>query len=269
MSEVPESPLWVDFHCHLDLYRDHQELIRECDAEKILTLGVTTTPKAFARNVEMALGYPYTAVGLGLHPQLVAERADELPLFEKLLSRTRYVGEIGLDAGPRFYSSFQEQRRVFERILRACGEQGGKILSIHSVRAVSKVLTSLEICMPGTNCVPVLHWFTGTKSEMRRAVEQGCYFSLNIEMIENEKMHALLRTLPIDRLLTESDGPFVKVENRPVRPTDMPATVSGLAALLGMDRTALARQITKNLRSLVSELPQAPEDRQLRLFKRS
>jgi len=269
VSDVPQSPPWVDFHCHLDLYRDHQELIRECDAEKILTLGVTTTPKAFTRNVEMALGYPYTIVGLGLHPQLIAERADELPLFERLLSRTRYVGEIGLDAGPRFYSSFQEQRRAFERILRACDEQGRKILSIHSVRAVSKVLATLEMCMPSRTCVPVFHWFTGTKSEMAQAVEQGGYFSVNIEMVANEKMHALLRALPVDRLLTESDGPFVKIENRPVRPLDMPATVGRLATLLGMDRAALARQITNNLSSIVSDLPPAPMDRQLRLFKRS
>lgn len=266
-NAVPTSPRWVDFHCHLDLYRDHQDLIRECDAEKIATLGVTTTPKAFARNVEMAMGYPYTLVGLGLHPQLVAERADELPIFEKLLSRARYVGEIGLDAGPRYYGSFQEQLRVFERILRACDEHGGKILSIHSVRAVSKVLKELDLHLRNKTCVPVLHWFTGTKSEAARAIELGCYFSLNVEMVRSEKMHALLQALPIDRLLTETDGPFVTFDERPVRPTDIPSTVALLAKLRGMDSTRLADQITSNLTSMHSPTPSASIDRQLRLFK--
>lgn len=245
------SPIWVDFHCHLDLYRDHQILIRECNAEKIATLGVTTTPKAFARNIEMTTGYPYTLVGLGLHPQLVAERSDELPLFEKLLPKTKYVGEIGLDAGSRFYASFDEQRRIFARILRACDEQGGKILSIHSVRAVSKVLKELEANLPKRNCVPVLHWFTGTKSEAARAVELGCYFSVNIEMIAKEKTHALLRSIPTERVLTETDGPFVSFMGRPVRPTDIPATVALLAELQGSDPKIVADKITRNLASIV------------------
>lgn len=269
MSAVPSSPRWVDFHCHLDLYRDHQELIRECDAGKITTLGVTTTPKAFARNLEMAFGYPYILVGLGLHPQLVAERSSELPLFEKLLPQTRYVGEIGLDAGSRFYASFEEQRRIFGRILRACDEQGGKILSIHSVRAVSKVLKELEAHLPDRTCVPVLHWFTGSKSEAARAVDQGCYFSVNLEMVVTEKMRTLLRALPIDRLLTETDGPFVQFEDRPVRPTDIPTTVNLLAKLRGMDPSTLAEQITTNMASLASMLPASHTKKQLRLFKAS
>lgn len=246
MSVVPKSPLWVDFHCHLDLYPDHQELIRQCDAEKILTLGVTTTPKAFKRNVEMALGYRHIVVGLGLHPQLISTRAGELALFEKLLSTTRYVGEIGLDAGPRHYASFPEQRRVFGRILAACDEQGGKIMSIHSVRTVAKVLADLETHMRKRACVSVLHWFTGTRSQMARAVDLGCYFSVNVEMVGNKKMRPLLAAIPIDRLLTETDGPFVKFGERTVRPTDIPATIGLLAHLRGTDASTLAQQVTAN-----------------------
>ena len=130
------KPRWVDFHCHLDLYPEHRAIIQECSAEKIATLAVTTTPKAYLRNVEYAADFPLVMVALGLHPQLVAERADELRLFEKYLDKTRFVGEIGLDAGPKFYSSFEDQKRVFSRILRACDERGDKILSVHSVRCV-------------------------------------------------------------------------------------------------------------------------------------
>ena len=92
-----QRPLWVDFHCHLDLYRDHDALITECDREAIATLTVTTTPKAWPRNREMAAASAYVRVALGLHPQLVAEREGELPLFERHLHETRYIGEVGLD----------------------------------------------------------------------------------------------------------------------------------------------------------------------------
>ncbi|MBD9467765.1 Qat anti-phage system TatD family nuclease QatD [Pseudoxanthomonas sp. PXM01] len=263
------SPRWVDFHCHLDLYQDHQRLVRECNAEKIVTLGVTTTPKAFARNIEVASGSSYVLTGLGLHPQLVSERSGELPLFEKLLPSTKYVGEVGLDAGPRFYASFQEQKRVFSRILRACDEQGGKILSIHSVRSVSKVIKELEENLTHENCVPVLHWFTGTPSEAARAIDLGCYFSINAEMISAGKNRSLLQTLPLERLLTETDGPFVSFMSRPARPTDVPTTVEMLAKLRGIDLSLLASQLVTNLLAIHSPNPAKRTKGKMRLFKSS
>lgn len=266
MKTVPFIPRWVDFHCHLDLYPDHQRLIRESDSEGIATLAVTTTPKAFVRNVEMAEGFPCIQVGLGLHPQLVAERFGELSLFEQLLPRTSYVGEVGLDASPRFYASFQDQQRVFERVLRACNEQGSKILSIHSVRAIPTVLRSLEAHLRNRTCAPVLHWFTGTKSEAVRAVELGCYFSINAEMMVEKKMLPLLRSLPADRVLTETDGPFVKFGYRPIRPSDIPATIELLARLRATDSAELARVIATNFRTLTLGKPPSPSAKQLHLF---
>jgi TatD DNase family protein len=227
-------PRWVDFHSHVDLYRDHAAVIAECDREKIATLAVTTTPKAWARNNELAAGSAMVRVALGLHPQLVAERAGELALFEKLLPSARYVGEIGLDAAPKFYSSFAEQERVFARILAACSEQGGKILTIHSVRTVAKVLSHLERSLPPGRGIAVLHWFTGTIAEAKRAAEIGCYFSVNSEMFRSQKNIALVRSLPINRILTETDGPFINVGNRPVRPPDVASTVQSLASALDM-----------------------------------
>lgn len=266
---TPASPSWVDFHCHLDLYRDHLGVIRECDALGIATLGVTTTPKAFARNLDFALGSPLIMVGLGLHPQLVSERSDEFPLFEKLLERTSYVGEVGLDASPRFYASFQQQKQMFDRILRACSERGGKVLSIHSARSVAWVLRSIEKNLSNQTCIPVLHWFTGTKSEAHRAIEQGCYFSVNIEMMRNEKTHSLIRFIPEDRLLTESDGPFVQFGERPIRPIEMPETVELLAAIRNTEASDLAKRVLDTLRTIQDVRPVARDGKQRSLFKKS
>jgi TatD DNase family protein len=99
---LPIRPRWVDFHCHLDLYPDHIALIDECDREEIATLTVTTTPKAWGKNRSWAKHAKHVRVALGLHPQVVADRADEVTLFERLLCEARYVGEVGLDAGPKF-----------------------------------------------------------------------------------------------------------------------------------------------------------------------
>jgi TatD DNase family protein len=247
-------PRLVDFHCHLDLYPDHAALIRECDREGVATLAVTTTPKAWPRNRDLAKTSSHVRVALGLHPQLVAEREAELPLFERYLAEARYVGEVGLDAGPRFYRSFDAQERVFARVLAACAEQGDKILTLHSVRAVGKVLGHLERSLPPDRGRVILHWFTGTVAEARRAAERGCYFSINSEMLRSPKHRQLVANLPADRLLTETDGPFVEADGKPVRPVAVERTVADLAALRGESTDSMARRVVANLRDLVTGL---------------
>lgn len=252
--KLPQSarPRLVDFHCHLDLYPDHAALIRECDRERVATLAVTTTPKAWPRNRDLAQTSAHVRVALGLHPQLVADREAELPIFERYLSEARYVGEVGLDAGPRFYRSFEAQERVFARVLAACAEQGDKILTLHSVRAVGKVLGHLDRALPPDRGRVVLHWFTGTAAEARRASERGCYFSINSEMLRSPKHRQLVAGLPADRLLTETDGPFVEAAGQPVRPSAVAQTVADLATLRGEPVDAMAQRIVTNLRALVT-----------------
>ncbi|ODB38094.1 hydrolase TatD [Pseudomonas mosselii] len=248
---VRERPKWVDFHCHLDLYSNHEALIRECDREGVATLAVTTTPKAWARNQELASTSKHVRVALGLHPQLVAEREGELALFERLLEGTRYIGEIGLDAGPKFYSSFEAQERVFSRILSACSEQGGKILTVHSVRTAAKVLGHIERLLAPDRGRVVLHWFTGSATEARRALDIGCYFSINIEMLKSTKHRALVASLPLDRMLTETDGPFVQAGGKPLAPPDVKNAIQAIASLKGLDTEQVANQIVSNLGSLL------------------
>jgi TatD DNase family protein len=248
---MTHRPRWVDLHVHLDLYKDHAALIAECDQAEVATLAVTTTPKAWQRNRDLAERSRHVRVALGLHPQLVAERAGELSLFERLLPDSRFVGEVGLDASPRYYRNFPEQERVFERVLDVCAEQGGKILTVHSVRSVGKVLGHIERHLPASRGRVVLHWFTGTASEARRAASLGCYFSINAEMLRSPKQREMIAKLPQDRLLTETDGPFIERNGQPLRPRDVVQTVTELAAVRGTSLENMASLIVSNLDRLV------------------
>lgn len=254
-SEPPSEPRWIDFHCHLDLYRNHAELINDCDRHGVATLAVTTTPKAWPRNCELAAHSKYVRVALGLHPQLVSERAAEIVEFERFLPDTRYVGEVGLDAGPAYFKSLSEQKAVFQHILELCTAHGGKVLTVHSVRAVGPVLDMIEAHLPPSRSRVVLHWFTGTKAQARRAAELGCYFSINSRMLMKPDHKELVKELPVDRLLTETDGPFVKAGGRAVVPSDVAGTVAALATLLGLPTPELAHRLLRNLRRLVSQWP--------------
>lgn len=242
---------FVDFHCHLDLYPNPEEAIADADRAGVYTLTVTTTPRAWPHNRVMTSRTTSVRPALGLHPQLVAEHSKEIALWERYLPEARYIGEVGLDAGPQYYRSFDLQREVFERILTACSAAGGKILTVHSVRATKAVLDLIEKRLADRGTA-VLHWFTGSKSEIRRAVELGCYFSVNAAMLESEKSRSLVAEIPIERLLTETDGPFTKTGNRPSRPQDVASLVDGLAALRLTTPSDLGKQINSNLRSLLS-----------------
>lgn len=242
----------VDFHCHLDLFPDFENLVRECDEAELYTLAVTTTPRAWSRNYELASTTRYVRAALGLHPQLVAEHGDEITLFERLLPETRYVGEVGLDAGPTYFRSLDRQRKVFRRVLEACAFAGNKVLSVHSVRATSQVLDMVENHLPRGRSRVVLHWFSGSKAEAQRAVELGCWFSVNAAMLENDRMAAIVRTvLPIERLLTETDGPFANKGHEVVRPTDVGRAVEMLGSTFDTTADEMARQVRSNLLALI------------------
>src|ERR1019366_3356819 len=186
--------------------------VRDADAAGIYTLSVTTTPKAWPRNHELTRHTKRVRAALGLHPQLVAERAPEISLWDEYFPHARYIGEVGLDARSKYYRSFDLQKDVFTRILIKCAESEGKILSVHSVRCAKIVLDFIESHLPSERGTVVLHWFTGSKSDARRAVDLGCYFSINAMMMKNERGRDLVRSLPRERLLTETDAPFTQVD---------------------------------------------------------
>ena len=243
----------VDFHCHLDLYPDYEKVIAESEAAKVYTLAVTTTPRAWKRNRELTRDLQYVRPALGLHPQLVGKDTDaELELWDSLLPQTRYVGEIGIDGGTSYVHTLEQQQRVFIHILNECAKKGDKILSIHAAHSTKLVLDLLEAHFPPDQGTAVLHWFSGTLAQAQRAVELGCYFSINTAMIKTKSGQAIIRSLPKDRMLVETDGPFIEIDGIIARPKDIAYTVERLAKLLEMPVEGMRGIIMNNLKIVIS-----------------
>jgi TatD DNase family protein len=242
---------YVDFHCHLDLYPDFAAAVQAAEQAAVYTLTMTTTPKAWPRNRELTQGTRYVRAALGLHPQLIHERSQELSLWDQYLPETRYIGEVGIDAGPRYYRSLDLQKEIFGHILQECALQGDKILSIHSVRSAKVVLDLIELHFPPSRGKIILHWFSGSISEARRAIDLGCYFSVNSEMLLNERGRSLVASLPADRLLTETDGPFTRVKEQIACPSDIIQTVEMIATLRKSPTADVALDIAQNLTNLL------------------
>lgn len=241
----------VDFHCHLDLFSDFEETILECEREMIYTLAVTTTPRAWPRNFELTKEKKFVRAALGLHPQLVGDLPNELETWESHFFQAKYIGEVGLDASPKFYKFYNDQIKVFDHISSRCALSGGKVLSIHSVRSIDKVLDVIEKHRTNQNNKVVLHWFTGTRKQAERAVKLNCYFSVNLPMLQ--KSTSLLNYVPISRLLTETDGPFAKLSGSPMRPKDVVQCLPYISSALKMTAESTRDLIAENLKQLLTD----------------
>jgi len=238
----------IDFHCHLDLYPDPHDVAAQCAARGLYVLSVTTTPSAWRGTTALENGAHRIRTALGLHPQLAHERATELPLFDELLGQTRYVGEIGLDGAPEFAAHWSTQRAVFTQALDACTRAGGRILSIHSRRAAAAVLDLLA-SHTGAG-VPVLHWFSGSQRDLKRAILQGCWFSVGPAMLRSRRGRELAALMPRDRVLTESDGPFAQVGGVALMPWQVRDALLVLADLWCTSAADAEKAIQDNLKAL-------------------
>lgn len=245
MNGVPTAR-GFDFHCHVDLYPDPAGMIASCEKNRIVTLGVTTTPKAWPQNRKWTAGSAYVHSAVGLHPKVVGDRYGELSLLEEYIKESRLVGEIGLDGSPQHRKSWNNQMTVFVRALAAAERLGGRVVSIHSRRAANEVIKALEEHVSADRVVPILHWFSGSIATARKAAELGCYFSVNARMLEHDTGTALVRALPAERLLTETDGPFTSSGDRKSEPLDVVSTTERLAAARSVSTDEMTKTIATN-----------------------
>jgi TatD DNase family protein len=239
----------IDFHCHLDLYPNPDSLAQAALERNVGIVSVTTTPSAWPGTVELGRKYAHVRTALGLHPQLAEEREHELRQFDRYLGETDFVGEVGLDGSPELRATWDAQLRVFRHILRSTREAGGKVLTVHSRRAASAVLDELEVLLPGR---VILHWFSGTAAEARRASEAGHYFSVGPAMLRGAKGRSLLSAIPRDRLLLETDGPFTRISGRALVPTDIDACFEELSHLWGIPLTEARLLVRENERRVLA-----------------
>jgi TatD DNase family protein len=217
-----------------------------CETARIVTLAVTTTPKAWDQNRKWTSGKRYIHAAVGLHPELVGDRHAEIDLLERLMVETPFIGEIGLDGSTPHRASLPAQRTVFTRVLKEAQRLGGRVLSIHSRRAAKDVVECLTANVSTDRVLPILHWFSDSVSSAERAARCGCYFSVNHRMLESAAGLALVRALPADRLLTETDAPFTMVGNRKAEPSDVVDTMARLAAARSVTLEAMTATLNAN-----------------------
>jgi len=240
----------IDMHCHIDLYDNPQKIIEDCSNYNIYVLSVTTTPKAWEFTNKICSTNNNIKTALGFHPQIVNQRYKEIKLFDELLPKVKYVGEIGLDGSYEFKGGFDQQLSIFRHILRSVNQDGGKIMSIHSRNAAMFVLEELKI----SDGIPILHWFSGNKTELDKAIQQGCWFSVGLPMILSKKGRMIISSIPKQRLLTETDAPFNTYKNNILMPWDVELIFPELSQIWNISIEESIEIIFSNFKNLLTNI---------------
>lgn len=244
-------------HLHFDAFDADRDAAvqRARDAGVAFFVNVGTTLEDSRRAVALAGACPGAYASVGVHPHDASTFESSMArAFEDLARhpRVRAIGEVGLD----FYrnlSPADKQRQVFSFFLDLARRLELPVV-IHSREAFGEVLAILRSAGSRPS-LGVLHCFGGSESDLRAGLDLGLFVSFagNVTYKKNDALRACARLVPIDRLLVETDAPFLAPQaKRGCRnePAFMTETLACLAQARGVPTEELASLTTANARRL-------------------
>ncbi len=243
------NPIKIDTHFHLDLFPQPEALAQQLQDAHIKVIAVTNTPSVFHYTYNLSKKYPVILPAIGLHPELTLERQHELPIMWDWLEKTRFIGEIGLDYVTTNKENRRVQREVFQSILSKCSSFGDKIITVHSRRSSADVISVIGENYPGK---VILHWFSGNVGELQKAISFGFYFSVNSAMLRTQRGQDIIRRIPHERILIETDGPFIKIDSTPANPLYISNIVKSLSNLWNTEVDTTFQQISDNFNTVIT-----------------
>ena len=256
--------MFVDSHCHIDgpdYDADREEVIaraREAGVTTMLNVG-TGDPHsgAFERAVALAEQHPeiYCAIGVHPHDAKLFDEAAQQRLINLAQQSSRVVawGEIGLDYHYD-HSPRDVQRDVFRRQLGIARELNLPVV-IHSRAADEDTIAILREKLSGYSRAGVLHCFGGSLQMAEQAVELGFFVSFagNLTFKKADDLRAIARQLPLERLLVETDCPYltpVPFRGKRNEPARVVETAKFLAELKGVSAEEVGRDTSENFARL-------------------
>lgn len=246
--------IWVDSHCHLDsLEGDLTGALNRASEAGVTTMVTIGTDLPSSREaVRLASEHPGVYATVGIHPY-DAEDFDEVvgAEIESLATQPRVVavGEVGLDFY-REHASPESQQRVFAAQIELAKRLNLPMV-MHIREAFPQVIEQLnQAGAPGTL---IFHCFSGGAPEARIAVEMGGFVSFagNVSYKNAETLREAARVVPLDRLMVETDSPYLSPlphRGKPNEPRNVAHVGAALAAALGLPVEEIAEATTANAR---------------------
>ena len=255
----------IDSHCHLadDTFaQDLDDVVRrarDAGLERALVILEAGNAKEAEQAVRLDALWPEVRFSIGVHPHQAHQYAADPDRAAAVVRDqwtaspgARAIGEIGLDYHYDF-SPRDVQQAVFRAQLRLARELDRPVV-IHTREAEDDTVTMLRH-EGGGQLRGVLHCFTGSRALAEAGLGLGFYVSLAgiITFPKAEELRQTARHIPLDRLLTETDSPFlapVPYRGKRNEPAHVARVVDALAALHGTSAADLAQQTSANFHTL-------------------
>lgn len=251
--------MFVDTHAHLDFPDfdlDREKLIKRSQAEGIeLIVNVSSNLKGCFASLDLAGCYKIIYASIGIHPHHSQEaRPEDLAVLEGLVKNEKVVavGEVGLD----FYrnlSPHDTQKELFIKFIDLAKRRKLPLI-IHSRQAEEETWGILKKnSTQGLN--GVVHCFSGSRAFLEKCLNLGLYisFTCNLTYKKSDNLRELVKAVPWDRLLLETDCPYLAPEGARGKRNE-PANVKTLAQAMAQARNCepddIALQTTRNAKFL-------------------
>ncbi len=236
-----------DTHFHLDLQKSRNEAIKHIEKYEIYTIAMTNLPPLYEK-LQNETKCKFLRVALGFHPELIGQYQKYIPDMWRLLPSAKYIGEVGLDyKADKLTKSIQSV--FFESLISKCNEIGDKIISIHSRMASLEVTSIIGDNFKGKI---ILHWYSGSINNQITAIKNGYYFSVNSAMLQSDSGRKIVSNIPEDKILLETDSPFVKSNGVINNQYDqIYHTIEMISKLMNKDWESTKILLWSNLESLI------------------
>ncbi|QPC41567.1 TatD family hydrolase [Kaustia mangrovi] len=258
-------PFIIDSHCHLDFPVLSGEidavLARAREAGVGLMVTISTRVRAFDTVLAIAEAHDNVYCTVGTHPHNAAEEQDVT--VDELVRLARHpkvvgIGEAGLDY--HYDNSPRELQAASFRTHIAAARETGLPLVIHSREAEDDTASILEEEYARGAFTPLLHCFSSGIELARRGLALGGYVSFSgiITFRNAEEIRAAAREVPLDRLLVETDAPYlapVPMRGQSNEPAYVAHTLEKLAEIRALTIEDMAARTTENFHRLFSRVP--------------
>lgn len=248
----------IDTHAHLDeqsLEVDRAEVLQraaQAGVVHIVTIGVTADSSESA--IALAEQFPQVSAVVGIHPNYCSQAApDDFARIEALVSHPRVVGigETGLDKYWDF-APLDLQQDYFIRHIRL-SQQTGKPFVVHCRDAEPEAADVLETMAQEGALHGIMHSFCGNAETAQRCLTLGMHFSFAgmLTYKKNEDLRAVARSIPLDRVLVETDSPYlapVPMRGKRNEPANVAHTARCLAELHNLTIEEIGEITTTNAR---------------------
>jgi len=240
----------IDVHCHLeqpDYDSDRDYVIESCKQQLKAIITSCAHPKDFELTMQLVEKYKgFIFATVSIHPEYIKEvTKEEKEEFFYLIRKNREkivgIGECGLDFSITEEEWRERQKELFSEFISLASELKMPLV-IHARKAFAEAIEILE----ENKVENVLMHFFSAKELLGKVIENGWFISVNTALLKSKKIKKIVRDMPMERLMTETDAPWLGPEGKRNDPRSVKLVIQKIAEIKKIEAEEVDKLTTEN-----------------------